>query len=147
MKDIFLKSGKWRWSVSSESALRGESLELFDPAAPYDKMTVSLPFSWRQLPSDRIAEIARQPEVRLWTDEHGITWRIARVGPGTHYPYLLDEPHLFFDSEQAYSGLVPLDPEARLGDLSRDELRRYRDRIHDFGGRRKVYRPPLARSA
>lgn len=148
MQDIFLKSGKWRWSVLEENALRGETLELFDPAAPQDKMTVSLPFSWRQLSKDELAELAREPEVRLWTDEHGILWRVSRVGPGTRYPYNLGKPHLFFDSEHAYSGLVPLDPEARLGDLRRGELARYRDRIRDFGARRKAYRPPpLARSA
>lgn len=147
MQDVFLRSGKWRWSVAAENSLGGETLELFDPAFPKDKMIVSLPFSWRQLSRDQVAAIAREPQVRLWTDEDDITWRISRVGPGTHYPYSLDHPHLFFDSEQAYSGLVPLEPEHRLGDLTRQELRRYRDHISDFGARRRAYRPPLARSA
>ena len=147
MRDIYLRSGKWRWTVAAENSLGGETLELFDPGAPHDKMTVSLPFSWRQLSAERVAEFAREPAVRLWTDEEGIAWRISRVGPGTHYPYNLQQPHLFFDSEQAYAGLVPLDPHARLGDLTREELRRYRDHIQDFGGRRKAYRTPTARSA
>lgn len=147
MQDIFLGSGKWRWTVTSDNAMGGESLELFDPAAPYDKMTVSLPFSWRQLSTEQLAEVARQPEVRLWTDEYGTTWRISRIGPGTRYPYSLGKPHLFFDSEQAYSGLVQLDPDARLGDLDRTQLRAYRDRIADFGARRKAYRPPVSHSA
>ena len=147
MQDIFLRSGKWRWSVVSESAHRGEVLELLDPAFPQDKMTVSLPFSWRNLSREELAEIAREPEVRMWTDELGIPWRISRVGPGTHYPYNLGRPHLFFDSERAYSGLVPLDPGARLGDLNRGELSRYRNRIRDFGARRTAFRPPIALSA
>lgn len=147
MRDLHLRSGKWRWTVAADSGFRGETLELFDPAAPHDKMTVNLPFSWRQMDTGQIAEFAREPSVRLWTDSDSITWRISRVGPGTHYPYSLGEPHLFFDSEQAYSGLVPLDPSARLGDLTRDELRRYRDRMRDFGARRRAYRPPIARSA
>lgn len=147
MRDIRLKSGKWRWTVATEASFGVETLELFDPAAPHDRMTVTLPFSWRQLGPDRIAQFAREPAVRLWTDEAGIPWRISRVGPGTHHPYDLRQPHLFFDSVKAYAGLVPLDPNARLGDLTRDELRRYRDSIRDFGGRRRAYRPPTARTA
>lgn len=147
MQDIFLRSGKWRWSVITESPLGGETLELCDPAAPHDKMIVELPFSWRHLSRDELVEVARAPAVRLWTDEAGIVWRISRIGPGTHYPYSLGRPHLFFDSRQAYSGLVAIDQEARLGDLTRDELRYHRDHIADFGARRRVYRPPLARSA
>ncbi|HSH46710.1 MAG TPA: hypothetical protein VK966_12770 [Longimicrobiales bacterium] len=142
MQDVFLRSGKWRWTVADENAVHGESLELIDPSAPYNKMAVPLPFSWRRLSNDEIAELAREPEIRLWTDEHGIHWRIARIGPETHHPYRLPDPHLVFDSEQCYAGIVRIEPHARLGDLTSAELRSYRDRMRDFGGRRRAFRAP-----
>lgn len=147
MQDIFLRSGKWRWSVVEERSPLGGMLELIDPAAPHNKMNIRLPPAWRELSSDQVAELARQPEIRLWTDEHGIVWRIARVGPGSHYPYPLETPHLVFDSQQAYAGLVPIPDDDRLGDLTDPELRRFRDRMQDFGGRRRAFRAPVARSA
>lgn len=142
MRDVFLRSGKWRWSVDGEGTAPGRSLELFEPRAPYNKMSAPLPFSWRDLSNDQVAEIARDPEVRLWTDENGIPWRVARVGPDSHYPYPLQKPHLVFDSENAFAGIVAIDQDAHLGDLSEPELRRYRDRMRDFGGRRRAFRPP-----
>lgn len=142
MQDVFLRSGKWRWSVADESALHGECLELIDPAAPYNKMAVPLPFSWRRLSNDEIAELAREPQIRLWTDEHNILWRIARIGPETDHPYRLGGPHLIFDSEQSYAGIVRIEPHACLGDLTAAELRGYRDQMRDFGGRRRAFRAP-----
>lgn len=142
MKDIFLRSGKWRWSAADQGS-GAETLELIDPANPQNKMRARLPFTWQELSNDAIEEIAREPEMRLWMDEYGVTWRIARVGPGTHYPYSLRQTHLVFDSEEAYAGIVALDEHARLGDLTAEELRRYRDRMRDFGGRRQYFRPPL----
>lgn len=142
MKDVFLRSGKWRWTVADDNGHHGESLELIDPAAPYNKMAVHLPFSWRRLTNEEIAELAREPEIRLWTDEHGIHWRIARIGPQTDHPYRLSEPHLVFDSEQCYAGIVRIEPHACLGDLTAAELRSYRDRMRDFGGRRRAFRAP-----
>lgn len=147
MRDIFLRSGKWRWSVNEDNALRGPRLELFDPGAPSNKMNVPLPFGWRSLSAEQISDLAREPEIRLWTDEHGIAWRVTRVGPGSHYPYPLKRPHIVFDSEQAFAGIVEVDPYAQLGELTESELRRYRDDMRDFGGRRKGFRLPESHDA
>lgn len=142
MRDIFLRSGKWRWTVAEDDAMHGPRLELVDPGAPQNKMAAPLPFSWRSLTNEQIEDLASRPEIRLWTDEHGIAWRITRVGPGTHFPYPFERPHLVFDSEQSFAGIVEIDPHARLGELTNGELRRYRDALRDFGARRKGFRPP-----
>lgn len=140
MKDIFLRSGKWRWSVGETTGTH-EILELIDPAAPFNKMEVRVPLPWE--PSEEaIQELAREPEIRLWTDEYGIAWRIARVGPETHYPYPFSEPYLVFDSEETFAGIAPLEEHARLGELTDEELRLYRNGMRDFGGRRRAFRPP-----
>lgn len=140
-QDVHLRSGKWRSSVTVDHT-NGDSLEFIDPADPANKMIARLPVRAEELSQPQVERIAREPEVRLWTDDHGIAWRIARVGPGTHYPYPLETPHLVFDSEQAFAGVVAVDENLHLGDLTHDDLLRYRDRIRDFGGRRRAFRPP-----
>ncbi|MGH7481291.1 MAG: hypothetical protein ACRELV_03990 [Longimicrobiales bacterium] len=138
---LFLKSGKWRWGIEGP-ATGQQVLELVDPSRPQNRMSVGLPFSWRQLPQRGLAELARAPEVRLWLDEQGILWRVTEVGPGTRYPYPLARRHLVFDSEHAWAGIVEFGEPGRLGDLTSAELQRYRSRMADFGGRRRAYRPP-----
>lgn len=138
---LFLKSGKWRWGVEGPASGQ-QVLELVDPSRPQNRMSVELPFSWRQLPEQGLAELARAPEVRLWQDERGILWRVTEIGPGTAYPYPLEDRHLVFDSERAWAGIVPFPEPIRLGDLTSTDLWRYRSRMADFGGRRRSYRPP-----
>ncbi|MEX1183710.1 MAG: hypothetical protein WEF86_10790 [Gemmatimonadota bacterium] len=138
---IDLKSGRWRGSVlvSAKEAL----LELTQSMDPGNKMRVALPENWRKLGPEEIRECARRPEARLWTDDARILWRVSAVGPDTDYPYPLRRRHLVFDSDKTWAGLVPFDPPAELGDMTDLELQRLRDRICDFGGRRRGYRPPL----
>lgn len=119
-----------------------EMLELVEPGNSTNKMQVTLPFSWRQLEADAFRELARRPEVRLWLDESGILWRVAAVGPGTPYAYPLEKRHLVFDSQQSWAGIVEFMPGVELGDLGTSELRDLRNRIADFGGRRRAYRMP-----
>ena len=154
MRDIFLRSGKWR--CSTEEPGSPTRLELIDPAAPENKLLVAAPASdpdsrpggqWGDTQNDAMEEAARDPEIRLWTDEYGIPWRIAMVGPESHYPHPLSERGLVFDSEEAFAGFVEIDPYARLGDLQDHELRRYRDGMRDFGGRRRAFRPPKLHDA
>lgn len=117
-------------------------LELVEPGNPANKMYVPLPFSWRQLAAEDVRELARSPEIRLWTDGAGILWRVAAVGPDTPYEYPLRRRHLVFDSQQSWAGIVEFPQPAQLGDLTNDELREMRDHISDFGGRRQRYRAP-----
>lgn len=146
MRDIVLRSGKWRWTGAEPDRPARSRIELIDPAAPENKLLVPVsalePSDDPSLAAESVAEAARDPDVRLWTDEYGIAWRIARVGPGTHHPYPFRTRHLVFDSPNAYAGIVEIDRFARLGDLQDDELRAYRDRMKDFGGRRRAFRPP-----
>lgn len=137
---LFLQSGKWRWGVD-ESTGGSTMLELVDPRQPANKMSTTLPFGWRQLGSRQLAALAREPEMRLWLDEAGILWRVSVVGPGTHYPYDFQDRHLVFDSAEAWAGWVEF-PDGRLGDITDAELRAYRSRMRDFGGRRHGYRRP-----
>ena len=142
MRDIFLRSGKWRWSNEQSSAAHGPRLEFIDPSAPRNKLMAPAPRGWDRRGCDALVEAAREPDLRLWVDEHGIPWRIARIGPESYYPYKLDRPHLVFDSDQAFAGIVEVDPHARLGEFLDVELAQYRDRMRDFGGRRRGFRPP-----
>jgi len=103
-------------------------------------MCVTLPFSWRQMTSDDLRELARKPEVRLWHAPDGTLWRVAAVGPDTPYDYPLTRRHLVFDSQQAWSGIVAFPSPAELGDLTSEDLLALRDEISDFGGRRRKYR-------
>jgi hypothetical protein len=135
---IYLESGKWRWRV--DSSTRPEVLELIAPADPQNKMLVTLPFSWRQMPFEELHDLARKPEIRLWLAPGGTLWRVAAVGPGTYYEYPLTRRHLVFDSQHEWSGIVEFPHPAELGDLTSDELLELRDRISDFGGRRRRYR-------
>lgn len=137
---MFLNSGRWIWRI--EASTERETMELVEPGNPANKMYVTLPFSWRQLPAEELRELARAPEVRLWTDGAGILWRVAAVGPGTSYEYPLGRRHLVFDSQQSWAGLVDFPAPAELGDLTSEELRALRDHISDFGGRRRRYRAP-----
>lgn len=137
---IILRSGRWGRRV--EAFEQQDTLELFDPNSPGNKMRIPLPFSWRQLPDSHIQELARDPEVRLWSDEYGIPWRIAMVGPGTRYEYPLQRRYLVFDSAQAWAGIVEPPEGLLIGDLKNDELKELRDRISDIGGRRRRFRKP-----
>ena len=137
---IDLRSGRWRGLVvvSAKESL----LELTRAVDPGNKMRVALPENWRALNQDEIRERARRPEVRLWMDDARILWRVSAVGPETDYPYPLKRRHLVFDSDRSWAGIVPFEPPAELGDLTELELQRLRDRMVDFGGRRRGYRPP-----
>ena len=139
---LFLPSGRWRWRVDTVPGSSEEMLELFEPGNAANKMQVGLPFSWRQLEPDAFREIARRPEVRLWLDESGILWRVTAVGRGTPFVFPLEKRHLVFDSQQSWAGIVEFTGPDELGDLSNRELRDLRNRVADFGGRRRAYRMP-----
>ena len=139
---IFLPSGRWRWRVETLPGSAEEVLELYEPGNSANKMQVGLPFSWRQLDAAGFREVARRPEVRLWLDESGILWRVAAVGPDTPYSFPLERRHLVFDSQQSWAGIVEYPGPSELGDLSNRDLRDLRNRIADFGGRRRAYRLP-----
>ena len=141
---IFLASGRWRWRVESLPGTSEDLLELCEPGNSANKMQVGLPFSWRQLDVDAFREIARRPEVRLWLDEAGILWRVAAVGPQTPYTFPLERRHLVFDSQQSWAGIVEFPSPLELGDLNNRELRELRNRVSDFGGRRRAYRLPAS---
>ena len=139
---IFLPSGRWRWRVEDMRGSSEELLELCEPGNSANKMQVGLPFSWRRLDAEAFREIARRPEVRLWLDESGILWRVAAVGPETPYSFPLERRHLVFDSQQSWAGIVEFPGDEELGDLNNRDLRDLRNRIADFGGRRRAYRIP-----
>ena len=139
---LFLPSGRWRWRVDAMPGSSDECLELVEPGNATNKMQLTLPFSWRQLDDDAFRELVRRPEVRLWRDESGILWRVTAVGPGTPFEYPLERRHLVFDSEQSWAGIVEFTGEVQLGDLRNSDLRDLRNRIRDFGGRRRAYRVP-----
>ena len=139
---LFLPSGRWRWRVDSVPGSSEEILELFEPGNATNKMQATLPFSWRQLDEDAFRDIARRPEVRLWLDESGILWRVTAVGPGTPFPFPLERRHLVFDSQQSWAGIVEFPGPAELADLGNRELAELRNRVSDFGGRRRAYRLP-----
>ncbi|HUF12278.1 MAG TPA: hypothetical protein VMN78_04190 [Longimicrobiales bacterium] len=139
---LLLPSGRWRWRVDAVPGSPEESLELVEPGNATNKMQTSLPFSWRQLEPQAFRELARRPEVRLWRDGSGILWRVTAVGPGTPFAYPLQKRHLVFDSQQTWAGIVHFPGPAELGDLRNSELRDLRNRISDFGGRRRTYRVP-----
>lgn len=137
---IDLTSGRWYRSI--ETTAGGSVMELIQIGKPHNKMRVRLPDGWRSIGERRLHELARAPEVRLWTDDTGIPWRVSAVGPGTDFPYPLRRRHLVFDSDRTWAGLVEFDGAAELGDLTELDLKRLRDGIQDFGGRRRGYRPP-----
>lgn len=137
---IDLKSGRWHRFM--ESTATGTVMELVQVGHPYNKMRVRLPDDWHHLGQREIAELARSPEVRLWTDDTFIPWRVSAVGPDTEFPYPLRRRHLVFDSDRTWAGIVEFDGDQELGDLTDLELKRLRDGIRDFGGRRRGYRPP-----
>ena len=139
---LFLPSGRWRWRVETVPGAAEESLELVEPGNAANKMQVMLPFSWRHLDANAFAELARRPQVRLWRDESGILWRVTAVGPGTPFAYPLERRHLVFDSQQSWAGIVEFTDPVELGDLRNRELTKLRNRISDFGGRRRAYRLP-----
>ncbi len=131
-----------RWYARVEQDARGtEHLYLSNAKRPEDSMRRRLPFSWRDMDDQAMVALAREPELRLWTDEVGIQWRIALVGPGTPYEFPLCERHLVFDSTETWAGIVRF-PEGEIGELTDDELRELRDSISDLGGGRRSFRPP-----
>jgi hypothetical protein len=142
ISELDMQSGRWLATVDTTAA--GAFLELVHAADARNKMRMRLPDDWRQLALADVEELARRPEVRLWVDERRILWRVSAVGPGTDYPYPLGSRHLVFDSDRTWAGIVPFDGAAELGDLTDLDLQRLRDRISDFGGRRRGYRPPAA---
>jgi hypothetical protein len=134
-----LRSGRWRGGIVTTAD--GDFLEL-EGVRPANKLRLPLPADWRSLRFEDIEDLARQPELRLWTDDAGLLWRVSAVGPGTLYPYPLRKRHLVFDSDQTWAGIVEFEGPPELGDLTDLELQRLRDRMSDFGGRRRGYRPP-----
>lgn len=140
MDVIDLKSGRWHRFTDTDAS--GALMELVQVGQPHNKMRVRLPTDWYHLNSRDLQDLARSPEVRLWTDDTFIPWRVSAVGPGTDFPYPLRRRHLVFDSDRTWSGIVEFPGPERLGDLTDLELKRLRDGISDFGGRRRGYRPP-----
>lgn len=137
-----IRLGSDRWYGRVEQNARGvEYLYLSNAERPADSMRTRLPFSWRDLDADQVAELARNPEVRLWTDEYGIQWRVAPVGPGTPYDFPVRERYLVFDSTETWAGITMF-PEGSLGELSDEQLRALRNAVADFGGGRRAFRPP-----
>lgn len=140
---IDLRSGRWHRFV--ERTATGAMMELIQVGHNQNKMRVRLPDDWQQLGAREVMELARLPEVRLWTDDTFIPWRVSAVGPGTDFPYPLMRRHLVFDSDRTWAGIVEFDGPQQLGDLTDLELKQLRDGIRDFGGRRRGYRPPRDR--
>lgn len=137
-----VRVGTSRWYVRVEQDARGtEYLYLTDPERPSDSMRRRLPFSWRDLDEGEFVDLARDPDLRLWTDEHGIQWRIAPVGPGTRHSFPLRERYLIFDSASTWAGVTPF-PDDQLGELTDEKLRGLRNSIADLGGGRRSFRPP-----
>lgn len=141
---VDLKSG--RWHRFTERDATGSVMELVQVGHPHNKMRVRLPDGWHQLGPRELMELARAPEVRLWTDDYFVPWRVSAVGPNTDFPYPLRRRHLVFDSDRTWAGIVEFDDPRQLGDLSDLELRELRDGMRDFGGRRRGYRPPAGSS-
>ena len=140
---IELPSGRWLKNIAI--TLDAAVLELVHLGNEQNRMRVMLPPHWRELTDQQLLECARRPEVRLWEDEDGIHWRVSAVGPGTAFAYPLQERHLVFDSERAWAGIVRFaEAECELGDLTDLDLRTLRNRISDFGGRRRAYRGPTS---
>ncbi|HEX6135453.1 MAG TPA: hypothetical protein VFZ24_15895 [Longimicrobiales bacterium] len=142
MDVIDLKSGRWHRFNDTDAS--GAVMELVQVGQPQNKMRVRMPESWWQLSHREIETLARAPEVRLWTDDMFIPWRVSAVGPGTDFPYPLQRRHLVFDSDRTWAGIVEFDGLQQLGDLTDLELKRLRDGIRDFGGRRRGFRPPAS---
>ena len=138
-----LKSGRWHRFV--ERTATGAMMELIQVGHSQNKMRIRLPDNWHQLGPREVMELARLPEVRLWTDDTFIPWRVSAVGPGTDFPYPLTRRHLVFDSDRTWAGIVEFDGPRQLGDLTDLEMKQLRDGIRDFGGRRRGYRPPRDR--
>lgn len=137
-----VRLGADRWYSRVEQDARGvEYLYLSNAQRPEDSMRRRLPFSWRDLDDHQLAELAREPELRLWTDEFGIQWRVAPVGPGTPYDFPLRARYLVFDSTDTWAGITAF-PHGILGELTNEELRELRDSVSDFGGGRRSFRPP-----
>lgn len=137
-----IRLGSDRWYGRVETDARGvDYLYVSNAGRPEDSMRARLPFSWRELTPEQLAALAREPEIRLWTDEYGIQWRVAPVGPGTAYDFPLRERYLVFDSMEAWAGIT-LFPEGNLGELGDEQLRTLRDSVSDFGGGRRSFRPP-----
>jgi len=137
---IELESGRWYRAIAS--TLDGAMLELTSVANPRNRMRTPLPDNWRSLNDEHLREFARRAEVRLWEDEDGVLWRVSAVGPGTSFPYPLQSRHLVFDSERTWAGIVRFGEGCELGDLTELDLRSLRNRVADFGGRRRSYRGP-----
>lgn len=137
-----IRLGSDRWYARVERDARAmEYLYLSNAERPEDSMRRRLPFSWRDLDAGQVAELARDPDLRLWTDEYGIQWRVALVGPGTPYEFPLRDRYLVFDSMETWAGITPF-PEGVLGELTDGDLRELRDSLSDFGGGRRSFRPP-----
>ncbi len=131
-----------RWYARVEQDARGtEHLYLSNAERPEDSMRCRLPFSWRDMDDEAMASLAREPELRMWTDEMGIQWRIALVGPGTPYDFPLRERYLVFDSTETWAGITRF-PNGELGEMTDGDLRELRDSIADLGGGRRSFRPP-----
>lgn len=142
-----IRLGSDRWYARVERDARGvEYLYLSNAERSEDSMRRRLPFSWRDLDEKHVAELAREPEIRLWTDEYGIQWRVAPVGPGTPYDFPLRDRYLVFDSTETWAGITTF-PEGTLGELTDEELRELRDSVSDLGGGRRSFRPPRGRNA
>lgn len=142
---IRLDSGKWYAEIERDAA-REEYLRLTSPTRPRNSMRVRLPFSWRHLDDSGLTALARRPEIRLWTDELGVQWRVSEIGVGTPYPLPLDGRYLVFDCRQNWSGIVRFNAPPELGELTESEMKAYRDRMSDLGGSREGYRPPAGMS-
>lgn len=140
MDMIRLPSGRWYRHIETD-AQRREHLILADPTRPSDYMRIRLPFSWRSRDEDALAELARDPDLRLWTDEYGIQWRIAVVGPNSPYEFPVQARYLVFDSQDTWAGITRFG-DRHLGDLGDEALRRLRDQTADLGGGRRSFRPP-----
>jgi hypothetical protein len=140
---IRLDSGRWYARLDTDAG--GREYTVFSRAdRPGETMRVPLPHGWRLLDDDRLLEMARRPEVRIWNDEHGIRWRIAAVGPGTPYPFPIPGRYLVFDSDQTWAGLTRYEADRELGEMTDQELKRLRDGISDLGGGRRAFRAPEA---
>ena len=119
---ITLRSGMWAWSRQVDGLIIFRHAERSG-----DEMRVFFPSG--RLTDDTVTRLARDPDVRIWTDDGGVQWQvsIALFSAGAiaaEMPDFPDQPDhvtLEFDSQDQYCAIeVPITLD--LGDITHSEL-------------------------
>lgn len=119
---ITLRSGTWTWSYDGDGVIllrhaerSGNEMRIFFPN--------------EGLSNEVVARLARDPDVRVWTDDDGVQWQVSTAffAAGRFAPELPDSPDqpdsvtLEFDRDEEYRAVkVPITLD--LGDLTHQEL-------------------------